>query len=200
MQKLFLINLIISVMIINHTKGQQYDKIASHHFGNGNKINKVDSIGRKQGYWFIYDYSIYYYDKINIPLIEPKMVKDTSFKRISDGEYLNDKKIGKWYYYDDEIDTRRTIKIEEYNPDGSVLVKENTEIFPNAITYYSSDSIEVISTVVNRADTICINCKEKRICVLKFENKILKEFDYKFLDFIKFGLLYEFELYKKGYK
>lgn len=39
---------------MNFVVGQTYDSLASHHYGMGETINKIDSLGQKQGVWLYY--------------------------------------------------------------------------------------------------------------------------------------------------
>jgi hypothetical protein len=54
----------------------------------GGEIQRIDSLGRKQGHWLIYGY-------FNSPCSK-KLLKDSAL--ITEGQYLNGQKIGTWNY------------------------------------------------------------------------------------------------------
>jgi len=170
---------LIFLLFTSITYGQVYDKIATHHYGSGEITNRIDSLGRKQGFWV--NYTMFFNSTCSDLSTEES---DTCFQRFSSGQYINDNKIGRWNYYQDAgcfIDFDR---IEIYNEDGSVM--ETNCKYRNCTTYYSPDSSNVTSVIIISNDTINIKCKDKKTCIATIDNKELIKFDFDRLDFEKF--------------
>jgi hypothetical protein len=163
---------------IGMIKGQNFDKIATQYFNNGIQINKIDSIGRKQGLWI--HYKMFFNSKCSAL---SQKVSDTCFREISKGEYLNNLKIGKWIYYNDGGCYFDEDRIEIFCKDGSVnaikkwLIKSN--VFNQENTFYNKDSSLVTSKIIIAdVGTMNIKCINKDKCVASFENKIISTFPY----------------------
>jgi hypothetical protein len=155
--------------------GQTFDRVASRLSGKEYEINKVDSVGQKQGEWLHYQMFLC----ANHSALITKST-DTCYLKISEGVYLNDVKIGTWIYYNDNIcyiDVERT---EVYKLDRSLSEYEYGD---RVITEFSPDSMQVYSEVNLNDYTICIECREKKTCVATFENEVLSKFDFTSLDF-----------------
>jgi hypothetical protein len=154
--------------------GQTYDTVATIHFGNGAIINKVDSFGRKQGLWI--KYRMFFDSRCSA--LETG-ISDTCFRKLSEGEYFNYRKVGTWVYYDDGGCYILRDKAEIFNPDGSVLEFKNDG---STATDYSYDSSLVTSRISVNDDTVLIKCQNKKTCTAMLGNKILKKFTYDKLD------------------
>jgi hypothetical protein len=179
------INLILFLTCLtNMVCGQTYDNIATQHFGKGKvELNFTDSLGFKQGIWINYKLII---NKYNSELLRTE-VTDTSLIKTSSGEYKNNKKIGKWEYYDTECYGCGVEKIETHNPDGTV---EEIKYSRLCKTIYNADSSIVQSIVFSiEKDTVSINCIDKN-CVAKYKSHILKEFPLKQLDIEQWAISY----------
>ncbi|MBX7226629.1 MAG: hypothetical protein K1X55_11395 [Chitinophagales bacterium] len=175
---------LIVILLFAYLKStsQTYDTIASNYFSKGKIINKIDSLGQKQGEWICYQ--MYTYPKIT-EHYNNSTETDTSFKKSSQGSYLNDKKIGIWAYFHDGGCSSWTIKKEEYFPNGAVQ-ETNYDLF--AITDFAPDSSFVHSSMIVNKDTIHIECQNKRNCIVKFKENELYTFDLKHLEFEQFRI------------
>lgn len=178
--RFFLVAISLSICLIG--RSQTYDTIASNHFSKGKIINKIDSLGQKQGEWICYQ--MYIFPKIT-EHYNNSTETDTSFKKLSQGSYLNDKKIGIWAYFHDDGCSSRTIKKEEYFPNGTVQ-ETNYDLF--AITDFAPDSSIVHSSMIVNKDTINIECQNKKNCIVKFKENELYTFELKHLEFEQFRI------------
>jgi hypothetical protein len=173
--KALLIILLFVFLRTNSLHGQTYDKVATNRYSKGEPINKTDSLGQKQGLWINYDM---FFNSICSALSTGQ--SDTCFRRISSGQYFDNKKIGEWKYYDDGgcyILVKRTVT---FNPDRS-MVEINLRNY--VVTSYSADSTLVTSVITAPSDTVSIACKDQKFCITSAHNIELKKFDYKYLDY-----------------
>jgi hypothetical protein len=78
--------LILVLLVTQFQKGiaQNYDKYYFLH--TGERVNSVDSLGQKQGTWVFYE------------LKTLKNCKDTFIIKYAQGKFVDNKKIGEWYY------------------------------------------------------------------------------------------------------
>lgn len=161
--------LIIFICMAVKLYSQRYDTIGSKYFRDkfGENINNIDSNGLRQGLWVNYfevssghsDYGRTYDEFV-------------SFRIKEFGHYIDDMKFGEWnYLYDSGSWTEYFYKdksVLELRYDGCIL------------NYYNSDSSTIISTVIDETylDTFCIECTNKKICMLYSGDIQLDFFDY----------------------
>ena len=111
---------------------------------------------------------------------------DTCYQKLSSGVYKDDFKLGTWQYFDDGgcyITVERT---EVHRNDRSVSELK----YSNTVqTEFSADSMLVVSKVEKEDYLICIECKEKKSCIAKYENEILANFDFMSLDFEQYKMV-----------
>jgi len=180
--KTHLVISLISIICGSLVCGQDFDKVATYHFGNGShELNKTDELGRKQGLWVHYKM---YLNALCSGLATQKA--DTCLFELSKGNYINDKKVGTWEFYDDGGCYFLTEKTVTYNDDGSVV--ENN-LMNSTKTEYSPDSSLVVSTIETEIsgigenkDTIIIKCFDKANCVAQYHGKEFREFNYEIFD------------------
>jgi hypothetical protein len=90
------LTLIILIFISFHSVSQSYDSL--YFELKETKVNFKDELGRKQGDWCHYKVKLCKNDS-SVFKLEPNQI---ILSRISEGEYLNNQKVGTWlYYYDD---------------------------------------------------------------------------------------------------
>lgn len=159
MKTLVLFSLIIFSL---QTSGQSCDTIQER------VVNCTDSNGLKQGAWEVWNDRLRQQEDYGpvpgfcqtAPLIKAR----TTIK--NKGEYLDDKKIGKWTYFEDGGDLYAVSRIEIYESDGSVEVKTP---FNLTTAFYNHDSTLVNSTVLETGeDTVHISCVN-RACLATFK-------------------------------
>ncbi|MEI6348310.1 MAG: hypothetical protein WCP69_10235 [Bacteroidota bacterium] len=143
---------------------QSYDTIGTKYFKDkfGENINSIDSNGLKQGLWVEY-IKEFLGSEFDFPW---------SLKLTEIGRYIDNNKIGEWnYFYDYRSST------EFYYKDKSVLELRYNGFLSN---YYNSDSSTIISTVIDETylDTFCIECTNKKRCILYSGDIQLDSFDY----------------------
>lgn len=173
--------------------GQSYDTIATIHYNlyaskNNGILNYTDAKGLKQGLWIKYNMTLcsHYVDLVPVK-------HDTCFTLLSIGKYNDNKKNGKWKYFDEHSYYRGYYypsEIEDFKNDGSI---EKTSENYSIITNFSSDSLKVTSIVKGHNNDefyeILIDCNNTKECIATFLGKELVRFDYNDLDLEKFKII-----------
>lgn len=114
---------------------------------------------------------------------------DTCYRKLSEGVYLDNLKIGTWVYYEDGGCYISVEKTEIYKGDGSIV---EMKYWNKVTTEYSTDSMLVFSEVYPNEGNICIECIGKKKCIATFENDVLVEFDFSSLDFEQYKMVMGF--------
>jgi hypothetical protein len=145
------------------------------------KINCLDSLGNKQGWWV--DYS-----KKHNAIAQPDFL-DTGIyvERYSYGLFKNNKKIGTWKLVNNvHLIYEEQESIYIYNNQSSTVhtrfLGENRDVIMN----YNNDStiIKAYSIFNKERDTICFACfKLKDRCTISYKKQYIKTTPFKNLDF-----------------
>jgi hypothetical protein len=178
-------NFILAIVILFNaciTSAQNFDKIATLHLNNGIPVNKTDSLNRKQGKWIHYKMCSFSQN-----VSHPTGVYDTSFTLFSKGEYVNNHKIGKWEYYNDNRFSFETDRFEIYSEDGSVNRIKKYPVQSNGLnhenTLYNKDSSLITSEItLQTIGTVCIKCINKDKCTATFKKKVVLSFSFDLFD------------------
>jgi hypothetical protein len=173
--KALLIILLFILLRTSSLHGQTYDKIATYRYSKGEPINKIDSIGQKQGLWL--NYEMFFNSPCSA--LSSKQ-SDTCFRQLSRGHYFNNKKIGRWEYYNDGGCYFSLERTETFNPDGSMV---EIKFLNYVVTEYSPDSSLVTSTIRTASDTISVTCQDRRFCIASVHGIEFKQFDFEYLDY-----------------
>lgn len=175
--------LLLFILVYLETYGQTCDTIE------GRIVNCSDSGGLKYGEWEFWNFQ--WRQKENYgpvpgfcqtaPLIHTR----TTLR--SKGKYLEDKKIGRWEYFEDNGDAYGVSRVEIYEPDGSVKVVSDSKL---VTTLYNQDSSLVTSTVIAQdKDTVYVSC-ENGNCTASFMDTEFIRFALKNLDFEQYRIVF----------
>ena len=142
----------------------------------GQTINCSDNINQKQGFWkerkIILTYCSYSCFGNNNGC---KYKEENVYVTLAEGEYKDNKKIGKWKFYDDNNNTS-TFKEE-------VTFAENGRIYVNNISdkyfiEFNKDSTELNGYIKYQEDTISVICINKKCAFKLNSNEEFITFDY----------------------
>jgi len=151
----YLLITILIVIVKHDSYCQSYDSI--YYKYRGIKINRVDSSGFKQGHWSIY----------KLKKCKSDTTKEPYFSKRASGDYLNNVKIGYWYYYSgDDCDPcyegEQQISIEqykyEYYSDDTIIIHS---ISPKYEIVMNRDTSFLISKIYNGPGKVCVECIKK---------------------------------------
>ena len=160
------------------------------------KINCIDSLGNKQGWWLVYKIDYNPPDQyLRRTVIDTGEYVDAFVY----GQYFNNHRIGDWMIVDNVhlIYESLYAKYSWSNDTTKIAEIGDDMIFKETIMWYNSDkSISKHKVILNHTDTLCIECNSIQ-CKMTYKNVLIKEFLPKDFDF-------EFEnaliLYKKEMK
>lgn len=186
----------LSIFILISFKGysQHCDTIPKQLYSLANslstKVNCVDSLGRKQGWWIEYTISKFEYkDEFG------KLKVGSAIKYYSYGQYFNNKKVDKWSSYTFEGD-QVSVETIDFRRDGAIIVKRI-----GSVTEYNSDSSIIKSAIfISPNDTAYINCNKKNLrniknCRLTYNDEVINTFSSDQFNIEKFKV--EINTYKR---
>lgn len=149
-----------------------------------NEINCVDSLGRKQGWWIYYKIE---YNPDDIPDVQKKGYYVYDYYC---GKYNENKKTGEWIRVNNNHLIYISMTESYYYSRDTILVNYEGFIDRRSSLYFNNDStiINFFSVDDYYKDTICIECRRKNNkvvnnCKLYYQNKLMKSFPYKNLEF-----------------
>lgn len=173
-----------------------------------NQINCIDSLGKKQGSWIVYELK---YNSINT---SEKRAGEFYVSQYEYGKYINDRKTGLWItsinthmlfnaeylYYSYSGDTtfisdKSTVK---NIGDSTVIIKNKTSTTQLFFSYRNNDSIYCKTSFYAKNDSSEVkfhieqfdakypiegSCSINGICIVKYRNKIIDFYPKKYLSY-----------------
>jgi hypothetical protein len=130
-------------------------------------LNLIDSLGQKQGYWIEKDTKIKLVRfEINSSEIYLDEITEYRLFKMAEGNYLNDQKVGQWYFY----------------PTCTSHFVHLKEIKLGTLPVGSKDTSMIVGEIYQNGDTLFFNCSNNN-CIVKTLNNIeIVSFPQKTLD------------------
>jgi hypothetical protein len=164
-----------------------------------NKINCIDSLGLRQGWWI--DYTLKYnpIDKLD------RHTKGDYVENYSYGKYKDNFKIGDWISVANVHMIYITRKENYYYSADTIMITSGFAQggWNESTLYFNADSSIIIATSLTPdvEFPICIDCNKNgstgKECVMKYRNEKIKEFPYEKFVTEFYGSLIDYKREKK---
>jgi hypothetical protein len=165
-----------------------------------NKINCIDSLERKQGWWINYTLK---YNPIDKP---DELAKGNYVESYSYGKYKNNLKIGEWISVANAHLVYVLRRDNYYYSEDTVLI---TSGFANggwneSTLYFNADSTIIKSTSLspNEKFPICIECNRNgekgKECIMTYRNETIKFFSFDHFDMEFYSSFIDYNREKKS--
>lgn len=178
---------------------EDYDKSLFHMLPDTfpNKINCIDSIGLKQGWWI--NYTLKHY-----AILKPDELGKGNYyvESYSYGKYKNNIKIGDWILVANTQSIYVTRKENYYYAEDTIMVTVKSGQKKSTL-YFNADSsiIKSISLSSGENFPICIECNKYsttgKECTMTYRNENIKEFSFDHFDIEYDNSFYSYDRDKK---
>lgn len=139
----------------------------------GEIFNCYDTLGQRQGYWKE--------SRPYMTICGKDRCADGYYHIVYEGHYSNNKRVGMWYFYDYNFNSRSndTIKTIQYEPNGYI---HETNIKKNIELRFSSDSIQITGSILYKQHTLILKCENKECTLYIGESIELNKFSFSDFD------------------